>query len=363
MHLGFGTLFFCIDMRNSSDRVLDENRNLVSSVDELKQRVTMLEQGGYAPQAGRRRGPQRGHPVTHTPSTRRPVSQQSEDDSDDFVDPVPCAVETLNGTSETTTETEFPEDADDSASIADGHSRGPVVIDDGTLTRGERKATRVQHLANVLAPNPLVAGPHKSGGLVPQGLRPRGQLPPPEVVEQFKTIHNDIQKGFRKAFRSFHLTIEARNRLERGAEGDNIPEDILKTLKGPVCQFSERIRLEAEAAVHESQQEFDKMLSETRKKGHGLAHLRDQTDANALEARDQPAYEWQKCGEHFAVGRLEQKEREEPEECGGLQAANRISGRWFSIPVYQTGQNFKYWWCIMQVADYLGGGQLPSGRL
>ncbi|KAJ7889299.1 hypothetical protein B0H14DRAFT_3429610 [Mycena olivaceomarginata] len=104
----------------------------------------MLEQGGYALQAGRRRGPQRGRPVTRMPSTRRPVSQQSENDSDDFVDPVLCAVEALDGASETTTETEFSEDADDTASIADGHNGGPVVIDDGTLTRGERKATRLR---------------------------------------------------------------------------------------------------------------------------------------------------------------------------------------------------------------------------
>ncbi|KAJ7835736.1 hypothetical protein B0H14DRAFT_2795389 [Mycena olivaceomarginata] len=126
------------------DTVLDENRNLVSSVGELKQRVTMLEQGGYALQAGRRRGPQRGRPVTRMQSTRRPVSQQSENDSDDFIDPVLRAVEALDGASETTTETEFSEDADDTASIADGYNGGPVVIDDGTLTRGERKATRLR---------------------------------------------------------------------------------------------------------------------------------------------------------------------------------------------------------------------------
>jgi hypothetical protein len=132
------------------DTVLDENRNLVSSVGELKQRVTMLEQGGYALQAGRRRGPQRGRPVTHMPSTRRPVSQQSENDSDDFIDPVLRAVEALDGASETTTETEFSEDADDTASIADGHNGGPVVIDDGTLTRGERKATRVRSFLNLI---------------------------------------------------------------------------------------------------------------------------------------------------------------------------------------------------------------------
>ncbi|KAJ7859600.1 hypothetical protein B0H14DRAFT_2746191 [Mycena olivaceomarginata] len=105
------------------DTVLDENRNLVSSVGELKQRVTMLEQGRYTLQAGRRRGPQRGRPVTRMPSTRRPA---------------------LDGASETTTETEFSEDTDDTASIADGHNGGPVVIDDGTLTRGERKATRLR---------------------------------------------------------------------------------------------------------------------------------------------------------------------------------------------------------------------------
>ncbi|KAJ7809450.1 hypothetical protein B0H14DRAFT_3759638 [Mycena olivaceomarginata] len=126
------------------DTVLDENRNLVSSVGELKQRVTILEQGGYALQAGRRRGPQRGRPVTRMPSTRQPVSQQSENDSDDFIDPVLRAVEALDGASETTTETEFSKDADDTASIADGHNGGPVVIDDGTLTRGERKATRLR---------------------------------------------------------------------------------------------------------------------------------------------------------------------------------------------------------------------------
>ncbi|KAJ7815368.1 hypothetical protein B0H14DRAFT_2847868 [Mycena olivaceomarginata] len=130
------------------DTVLDENRNLVSSVGELKQRVTMLEQGGYALQAGCRRGPQRGRPVTRMPSTRRPVSQQSENDSDDFVDPVLRAVEALDGASETTTETEFSEDADNTASIADGHNGGPVVIDDGTLTRGERKATRL-HISQI----------------------------------------------------------------------------------------------------------------------------------------------------------------------------------------------------------------------
>ncbi|KAJ7318439.1 hypothetical protein DFH08DRAFT_820043 [Mycena albidolilacea] len=85
------------------DMVLDENQNLVSSV----------------------------------------VSQQSENDSDDFVDPVLCAVEALDGASETTTKTEFSEDDDDSTSIVDGHSECPVVIDDETLTRGKRKATRV----------------------------------------------------------------------------------------------------------------------------------------------------------------------------------------------------------------------------
>ncbi|KAJ7803084.1 hypothetical protein B0H14DRAFT_2889988 [Mycena olivaceomarginata] len=116
------------------DTVLDENRNLVSSVGELKQRVTMLKQGRYALQAGRRRGPQRGRPVTRMPSTRRPVSQQSENDSDDFIDPVLRAVEALDGASETTTETEFSEDADDTASIADGHNG----------VQGERKATRLR---------------------------------------------------------------------------------------------------------------------------------------------------------------------------------------------------------------------------
>ncbi|KAJ7831997.1 hypothetical protein B0H13DRAFT_1915185 [Mycena leptocephala] len=119
----------------------------------------------------------------------------------------------------------------------------------------------------------------------------RDQLPPPEVVERFKLLYNDAHKGFRKAFRSFHLTTEARDRLQRGAEGDNIPEDILKTLKGPIYQFSDGIRLEAEAAVHDTQQEFDKLLSETRKKATALQlaklnaavqYLRDQTDVNSL---------------------------------------------------------------------------------
>ncbi|KAJ7761335.1 hypothetical protein B0H16DRAFT_1811105 [Mycena metata] len=117
------------------------------------------------------------------------------------------------------------------------------------------------------------------------------QLPSVELVERFKLLYNDATKGFRKSFCGLHLTIEARDRLQCGAEGDNIPEDILKTLKGPVYQFNDGIRLEAEAAVQESQEVFNKMLSETRKKGTALQLeklniaiqlLRDQTDVNDL---------------------------------------------------------------------------------
>ncbi|KAJ7497890.1 hypothetical protein B0H11DRAFT_2226543 [Mycena galericulata] len=71
----------------------------------------------------------------------------------------------------------------------------------------------------------------------------------------------------------------------------NIPEDILKTLKGPVYQFNDGIHLEAEEIVHDTEMVFDKMLSEMRKKATALQLaklnaavnlLRDQTDVSSL---------------------------------------------------------------------------------
>jgi hypothetical protein len=112
------------------DAVLDENRNLVNCVGELTHRVTVLEQGAYAPQAGRRRGPQRGRAIARAPSTRRSVLHHSP--SSESIDPVLRGVEALDNTSETTTDTatgsEFSDDVDDCASSAGNDNEGPVVI-------------------------------------------------------------------------------------------------------------------------------------------------------------------------------------------------------------------------------------------
>jgi hypothetical protein len=130
------------------DAVLDENRNLVNCVGELTHRVTVLEQGAYAPQAGRRRGPQRGRAIARAPSTRRSVLHHSP--SSELIDPVLRGVEALDNTSETTTDTatgsEFSDDVDDCASSAGNDNEGPVVIDEGMLTKTERKAARVRSL-------------------------------------------------------------------------------------------------------------------------------------------------------------------------------------------------------------------------
>ncbi|KAJ7838989.1 hypothetical protein B0H14DRAFT_2787960 [Mycena olivaceomarginata] len=211
-------------------RLLDENRNLVSSVGELKQRVTMLEQGGYALQAGRRRGPQRGCPVTRMPSTRRPVSQQSENDSDDFIDPVLRA-------------TEFSEDADDTASIADGHNGGPVVIDDGTLTRGERKATRLRisqifrQVCNIRV-NPITKRQYptpnfNSDVLHPDNCALLSKAAWPKALKRLKTLKDPIvwdldftTECAKKSFRSYkkqwqaQVTIEGREKAKEKEKRD-----------------------------------------------------------------------------------------------------------------------------------------------
>ncbi|KAJ7933183.1 hypothetical protein B0H13DRAFT_2262922 [Mycena leptocephala] len=128
------------------DAVLDENRNLVNCVGELTHRVTVLEQGAHAPQAGRRRGPQRGRAIARAPSTRRSVLHRSP--SSESIDPVLRGVEALDNTSETTTDTatgsEFSDDVDDHASSAGNDNEGPVVIDEGMLTKAEKKAVRLR---------------------------------------------------------------------------------------------------------------------------------------------------------------------------------------------------------------------------
>jgi hypothetical protein len=57
-------------------------------------------------------------------------------------------LEALDGTSETTADTatgsEFSDDADDCTSTTGNDNEGPVVIDDETLTRAEKKAVRVR---------------------------------------------------------------------------------------------------------------------------------------------------------------------------------------------------------------------------
>ncbi|KAJ7347172.1 hypothetical protein DFH08DRAFT_1001832 [Mycena albidolilacea] len=128
--------------------MLDENRNLVSCLGELTQRVAVLEQGGRTPKPSRRGAPQRGRAIVRAPSTRRPAPRQSSADSDDCVDPALRVVGALDGVSDTTTEattdSEFSDDGDDFASTAGGDGDGPVVIDEAMLTTKERKATRLR---------------------------------------------------------------------------------------------------------------------------------------------------------------------------------------------------------------------------
>ncbi|KAJ7301426.1 hypothetical protein DFH08DRAFT_827550 [Mycena albidolilacea] len=146
---GLSTDQLLFTLLGKMDAVLDENRNLVNCVGELTHRVTLLEQGVHAPQAGRRRGLQRGRVVAHAPSTRRSVLHHSPS-SEEFIDPVLRGVEALDGTSETTADTatgsEFSDDADDSTSTTGNDNEGPVVIDDETLTKAEKKALRISQI-------------------------------------------------------------------------------------------------------------------------------------------------------------------------------------------------------------------------
>ncbi|KAJ7899450.1 hypothetical protein B0H14DRAFT_2556528 [Mycena olivaceomarginata] len=144
---GLSTDQLLFTLLRKMDAVLDENRNLVNCVGELTHRVTVLEQGAHAPQAGRRRGPQRGRAIARAPSTRRSVLHHSPS-SEESINPVLRGVEALDSTSETTTDTatgsEFSDDVDDRASTAGNDNEGPVVTDEETLTKAEKKAVRLR---------------------------------------------------------------------------------------------------------------------------------------------------------------------------------------------------------------------------
>ncbi|KAK6987669.1 hypothetical protein R3P38DRAFT_3291784 [Favolaschia claudopus] len=138
------------------DALLNDNRHLGGKVGELTERMTVLEQGAAASQAGRHALAQRGRAVAPAPSTRRSTrrtmsQQRSADDSDDeSLDPQLRAVAAHDGASSTTdsaTESEYSDREEDSSDASELHGANrdrPVVINDDMLTKSEIKAARLR---------------------------------------------------------------------------------------------------------------------------------------------------------------------------------------------------------------------------
>ncbi|SJL16935.1 uncharacterized protein ARMOST_21328 [Armillaria ostoyae] len=99
--------------------------------------------------------------------------------------------------------------------------------------------------------------------------------PSPDVVDAMHSVYKQYLKGFAKTFRSFHLALEHRDRFQRElGDGEAIPDEILRTLKGPTITFPECVR---EACLNDIA---------GLKKGHEsqLAHTRKATAQYVLKA-------------------------------------------------------------------------------
>ncbi|PBK97138.1 hypothetical protein ARMGADRAFT_1027991 [Armillaria gallica] len=99
--------------------------------------------------------------------------------------------------------------------------------------------------------------------------------PSPDVIDAMHSVYKQYLKGFAKTFWSFHVAIEHRDCFQHElGDGETIPDEVLRTLKGPTITFPE--------CVHEAC--FNNITG--LKKGHEsqLAHTRKATAQYVLKS-------------------------------------------------------------------------------
>lgn len=90
-------------------------------------------------------------------------------------------------------------------------------------------------------------------------------IPPASVIVRFRELYDNSLKSFRGALKHLHKTTAARARFESETEGDNIPNHIAGTLKGPVFQFVKDYSALALEELHDHREEYLKAMSDAQK--------------------------------------------------------------------------------------------------